>query len=154
MKRNILYITCLFLILLGISCSDTIPVSKETSEKPVLFPDYADVTIPYNIAPLNFKIENPHAEAFAVLKFGEEKIQVKEKGGQFYLPASDWRKLLNRKSDTSKALRKRQRMARLSGILTIRRSGTHGFISGLSLDRTRIRTLESNGYLPTESGRL
>lgn len=53
MKRNILYITCLFLILLGISCSDTIPVSKETSEKPVLFPDYADVTIPYNIAPLN-----------------------------------------------------------------------------------------------------
>lgn len=56
MKRNILYITCLFLILLGISCSDTIPVSKETSEKPVLFPDYADVTIPYNIAPLNFKI--------------------------------------------------------------------------------------------------
>ena len=77
MKRNILYITCLFLILLGISCSDTIPVSKETSEKPVLFPDYADVTIPYNIAPLNFKIENPHAEAFAVLKFGEEKIQVK-----------------------------------------------------------------------------
>ena len=54
MKRNILYITCLFLILLGISCSDTIPVSKETSEKPVLFPDYADVTIPYNIAPLNF----------------------------------------------------------------------------------------------------
>ena len=96
MKRNIRYIIGLCLILLGISCSDTIPVSKETSEKPVLFPDYADVTIPYNIAPLNFKIENPHAEAFAVLRFGEEKIQVKEKGGQFYLPASDWRKLLKR----------------------------------------------------------
>ena len=50
MKRSILYIIGLCLILLGISCSDTIPVSKETSEKPVLFPDYADVTIPYNIA--------------------------------------------------------------------------------------------------------
>ena len=155
MKRNILYITCLFLILLGISCSDTIPVSKETSEKPVLLPDYADVTIPYNIAPLNFKIENPHAEAFAVLKFGEEKIQVKEKGGQFYLPASDWRKLLKRA--TGKAIQVKlyaKDKECLSGILTIRRSGTHGFISGLSLDRTRIRTLESNGYLPTESGRL
>ena len=80
MKRNILYITCLFLILLGISCSDTIPVSKETSEKPVLFPDYADVTIPYNIAPLNFKIENPHAEAFAVLKFGEESTSQGKRG--------------------------------------------------------------------------
>lgn len=72
------------------------PGKQRNLEKPVLFPDYADVTIPYNIAPLNFKIENPHAEAFAVLKFGEEKIQVKEKGGQFYLPASDWRKLLKR----------------------------------------------------------
>ena len=86
MKRNILYITCLFLILLGISCSDTIPVSKETSEKPVLFPDYADVTIPYNIAPLNFKIENPHAEAFAVLKFGEEKIKSRKKGDNSIFP--------------------------------------------------------------------
>ena len=102
MKRNIRYIIGLCLILLGISCSDTIPVSKETSEKPVLFPDYADVTIPYNIAPLNFKIQNPHTEAFVLLKFGEEKIQVKEKGGQFYLPASDWRKLL--KSATGKAI--------------------------------------------------
>ena len=149
MKRNILYITCLFLILLGISCSDTIPVSKETSEKPVLFPDYADVTIPYNIAPLNFKIENPHAEAFAVLKFGEEKIQVKEKGGQFYLPASDWRKLLKRA--TGKAIQVKL-YAKDKEWLAYPEFSL--FISGLSLDRTRIRTLESNGYLPTESGRL
>ena len=110
MKRNILYIIGLYLILLGISCSDTIPVSKETSEKPVLFPYYVDVTIPYNIAPLNFKIQNPHTEAFAILKFGEEKIQVKEKGGQFYLPTSEWEEATekrDRKSDTSKALRKK-----------------------------------------------
>lgn len=86
MKRNIRYIIGLCLILLGISCSDTIPVSKETSEKPVLFPDYADVTIPYNIAPLNFKIQNPHTEAFVLLKFGEEKIQVKEKGDSSIFP--------------------------------------------------------------------
>ena len=57
MKRNILYITCLFLILLGISCSDTIPVSKETSEKPVLFPDYADEIIVFSRAlKTNFKV--------------------------------------------------------------------------------------------------
>lgn len=97
MKRNILYITCLFLILLGISCSDTIPVSKETSEKPVLFPDYADVTIPYNIAPLNFKIENPHAGSLRRTQIRKKKrYKSRKKGGQFYLPASDWRKLLKR----------------------------------------------------------
>ena len=152
MKRNILYITCLFLILLGISCSDTIPVSKETSEKPVLFPDYADVTIPYNIAPLNFKIESLRRT-----QIRRRKDTSQGKRGTILSSRIRLEKIAekgDRKSDTSKALRKRQRMARLSGILTIRRSGTHGFISGLSLDRTRIRTLESNGYLPTESGRL
>lgn len=110
MKRNIRYIIGLCLILLGISCSDTIPVSKETSEKPVLFPDYADVTIPYNIAPLNFKIQNPHTEAFVLLKFGEEKIQVKEKGGTVLSSHIRLEKIVekrDRKSDTSKALRQR-----------------------------------------------
>ena len=157
MKRNILYITCLFLILLGISCSDTIPVSKETSEKPVLFPDYADVTIPYNIAPLNFRDRKSTCGSLRRTQIRRRKDTSQGKRGTILSSRIRLEKIAekgDRKSDTSKALRKRQRMARLSGILTIRRSGTHGFISGLSLDRTRIRTLESNGYLPTESGRL
>ena len=83
MKRNILYITCLFLILLGISCSDTIPVSNETSEKPVLFPDYADVTIPYNIAPLNFKIENPHV---TVSNSEKKRYKSRKKGDNSIFP--------------------------------------------------------------------
>ena len=157
MKRNILYITCLFLILLGISCSDTIPVSKETSEKPVLFPDYADVTIPYNIDSLKFQDRKSTCGSLRRTQIRRRKDTSQGKRGTILSSRIRLEKIAekgDRKSDTSKALRKRQRMARLSGILTIRRSGTHGFISGLSLDRTRIRTLESNGYLPTESGRL
>lgn len=35
-----------------------IPTSKKTSGRNLYyFPDYAEVTIPYNIAPLNFRIE-------------------------------------------------------------------------------------------------
>lgn len=94
MKRHLTYIIGLCLLLLGLSCSDTIPPSKETIEQPVLFPDYADVTIPSNIAPLNFRIQNPHTEAFAVFSIDEKKIQVKEKNGQFRIPASLWKKLL------------------------------------------------------------
>ena len=88
MKKHYLYIICVCFIVLGIfSCSDTVPVSKETSEKPILYPDYADVTIPNNIAPLNFKIQNAHTEAFAVFCFEEVKLQVKEKGGNsIFLP--------------------------------------------------------------------
>lgn len=95
MKRYLTNMIGLCLLLLGLSCSDTIPPSKETTEQPVLFPDYTDVTIPSNIAPLNFKIQNPHTEAFVVFSIGERKIQVKEKNGQFRIPASSWKKLLN-----------------------------------------------------------
>lgn len=86
MKRNILYITCLFLILLGISCSDTIPVSKETSEKPVLFPDYADVTIPYNIAPLNFKIENHMPKPSPYSNSEKKRYKSRKKGDNSIFP--------------------------------------------------------------------
>ena len=97
MKKHYLYIICVCFIVLGIfSCSDTVPVSKETSEKPILYPDYADVTIPNNIAPLNFKIQNTHTEAFAVFCFEEVKLQVKEKKGQFHIPAANWKKLLRK----------------------------------------------------------
>lgn len=86
MKKHYLYIICVCFIVLGIfSCSDTVPVSKETSEKPILYPDYADVTIPNNIAPLNFKIQNAHTEAFAVFCFEEVKLQ-KKRGNSIFLP--------------------------------------------------------------------
>lgn len=103
MKRFTTYIIGLCFILLGLSCSDTIPASKETTEHPVLFPDYAEVTIPYNIAPLNFRIENPHTEAFAVFSLGERKMQVKEKNGQFRIPMPQWKSLL--KDAAGKAVR-------------------------------------------------
>ena len=30
---------------------------SETDKQPVIYPDYTDVTVPYNIAPLNFMAE-------------------------------------------------------------------------------------------------
>ena len=86
MKRNIRYIIGLCLILLGISCSDTIPVSKETSEKPVLFPDYADVTIPYNIAPLNFKIQNRIRKLSSYLNSEKKRYKSRKKGDSSIFP--------------------------------------------------------------------
>lgn len=38
------------------ACSEDWKNGKRLGEKPVLFPDYAQTTIPYNIAPLNFTV--------------------------------------------------------------------------------------------------
>lgn len=66
MKKNII-ITALIFILLG-SCTKqaTLPTQYIESDQPVeIYPDYQGVTIPQNIAPLDFYIDQ-EAEAYAI----------------------------------------------------------------------------------------
>ena len=39
-----------------------------TEEQPLIFPDYTDITCPYNIAPLNFQVMNPGKGCIAEVK--------------------------------------------------------------------------------------
>lgn len=91
MNRNYKYIVLLALFM---SCSDSVQINNKLSEKPVINPDYTDVTVPANIAPLNFSLTTPYEDARAVLSSADQKIEVKAKGGQFVIPASKWKKLL------------------------------------------------------------
>ena len=68
MKRYIHYYTLFFsaAILLLASCAsrpDVPSSSKETKSLPAIFPDYCNVTVPYNIAPLNFMLSADEFEA-------------------------------------------------------------------------------------------
>lgn len=58
-------------------------------------PDYSDITIPPNIAPLNFKIKE-NGEAFFVRFYSESGIEfeVKSGNGKVIIPANKWRKML------------------------------------------------------------
>ena len=85
-------ITCCLVSLMA--CDESIPASRPTDEPARLFPDYAGVTIPVNIAPLNFRLENPHSAAYALLQVGDKRLQVKERKGQFTIPASAWQTLV------------------------------------------------------------
>ena len=85
-------ITCCLVSLMA--CDESIPASRPTDEPARLFPDYAGVTIPVNIAPLNFRLENPHSAAYALLQVGDKQLQVKERKGQFTIPASAWQTLV------------------------------------------------------------
>ncbi|MDR1880411.1 MAG: hypothetical protein LBQ78_05715 [Tannerellaceae bacterium] len=77
-----------------VSCTHRIPEGKEADSLPALFPDYAGVRIPYNIAPLNFALINPSEEAYARFDANGRQLTVKAGGGQFTIPPSAWRKLL------------------------------------------------------------
>lgn len=57
--QNILYGAAASLILLA-SCAQTHENAEQVDHYPNMYPDYADVTIPVNIAPLNFEIRDKH----------------------------------------------------------------------------------------------
>lgn len=91
MNKKALYL-CLLAGLMA--CSGTVQVNKNLDVLPEIFPDYARVTIPVNIAPLNFELKNSCDEARALFTCGSETITVQAKKGSFMIPASKWKNLL------------------------------------------------------------
>jgi len=62
---------------------------------PEIFPDYTDLTIPNNIAPLNFKIMEEGEEFLAILEGGNGKvIRLKDNSKIFQIPANRWKELI------------------------------------------------------------
>lgn len=91
MEKKNLYVLMLAALL---SCSDSVKVGRTLDEAPAIFPDYAGVVIPPNIAPLNFALKDMDTDARAVFSFEGQQFEVKGKKGSFVIPASKWKKLL------------------------------------------------------------
>ncbi|MDB4582961.1 hypothetical protein N9164_07410, partial [Draconibacterium sp.] len=71
-----------------------------TGKQAKIYPDYTELTIPLNIAPLNFQIEEK-GEAFYV-KFKSEKgedYSISSKNGMIQIPERKWKKLLEQNLD-------------------------------------------------------
>ena len=55
MKNIYQFMWGLSVVFCCIACGKVnVRISEELEESPSIFPDYKDVTVPYNIAPLNF----------------------------------------------------------------------------------------------------
>ena len=82
--------------LLGlVACQPSLPHIDEQKEiTPVIYPDYKEVTIPVNVAPLNFGLRDAVADAVAVFAFQEHSISVWLKDSTFQIPLKAWQELL------------------------------------------------------------
>ncbi|MHC1768655.1 MAG: TolB family protein [Verrucomicrobiia bacterium] len=69
--------------------------TMQAAEVPRLFPDYVGVTLPPNIAPLNFKIQEP-AVSYRVQLHSTHgaPISMSSKGPEIRIPAKAWARLL------------------------------------------------------------
>ena len=87
----------LFLIALMISCSKSdVQIAKSLNKEIAIYPDYKDVTIPVNIAPLNFSIADS-SEHCLIIKGEKTQHQVYSDEGLFEIPQKRWKALLKEK---------------------------------------------------------
>ena len=87
----------LVLLVLLVSCTPTPQNVRKNDALPEIYPDYCDVTIPQNIAPLNFLVRG-EVEAVRVVA-GD--ITVNARGNEVTFEEGEWRRLLAGKKDIS-----------------------------------------------------
>jgi hypothetical protein len=100
MRKVNLFISGAFSIIL-FACSQSVPVSgvKEMNVVPNIFPDYNEVTVPKNIAPLNFNINEDGINFQALVHSVKGKsIHLSSKNGKIEFPLGKWKKLLKENS--------------------------------------------------------
>lgn len=98
---NIIFVA--FFLALATSCGRKISVTGSIEGCPEIFPDYAGVTIPSNIAPLNFSFLGEEPATLIVSgKSGERQIRGRE--GLFSFPTRYWRKLMAENAGASISL--------------------------------------------------
>jgi hypothetical protein len=90
----------LLVILLGLislmGCgSGNITVSGQLGEEIAIVPDYKEVTIPYNIAPLNFQVEIQEDACLLIEDAQGKCLQVHAQDGLFDIPLKAWQELLS-----------------------------------------------------------
>ena len=83
----------IFSLLVLVSCSVKVPEKyTEVDSLPVIFPDYTNVTVPSNIAPLTFRID-VEADDY-VTRFTAGGNEVVVEGDEVEISESDWKTLL------------------------------------------------------------
>lgn len=93
----------LFLFILTLfSCSA--PVIRDyqnLNTEPDIYPDYKGVTIPVNIAPLNFRLNEKAKQALLLIEGENKRIEIASSDGKFIISANDWKSVLTKNSGSS-----------------------------------------------------
>lgn len=98
MKKGILILVwSLFCIGLSVSCR---PFAEETvvTDVPPLFPDYVDIAVPYNIAPLNFLLRNDPERVEVRLTGKQAEYTFIGQDGKMQFPEKEWKTLLEKET--------------------------------------------------------
>ena len=89
------YVYIVFALLLLVACNSRVPTDFMASRsKPDIYPDYKDVTIPVNMAPLTFEMSVEADKMVARYTIGDEELIVS--GSTIRPDADDWKQLVEK----------------------------------------------------------
>lgn len=88
--RRLIYILMLVVM---VACGEAPTSYRQCPELPPMHPNYADITIPYNIAPLNFEIDS--VEHIELLIKGERDWMFESRGSTMRFNERKWREMLD-----------------------------------------------------------
>ena len=83
-----------FSLSIFISSCKSLPEGKDVDTFPSIFPDYNGVTIPPNIAPLNFKMNREYEKVCAIFEYQNHQLIRYGSKGKITIPSSAWKTLL------------------------------------------------------------
>ena len=81
-------------VLLSVACASRGLPEEFLEQEPDIFPDYKEVTIPPNVAPLNFSVAEEGLWRLVVEGTGAS-FDVRARHGLFRIPAGKWRRILD-----------------------------------------------------------
>jgi len=97
MIKKLHFFTIALLIALIYSCSTDLSNYSQVDRLPVIFPDYTEIVIPPNIAPLNFVIkEKGDAFIAKISTNGEPPIMIENSSGIIDIDINKWHELLKK----------------------------------------------------------
>jgi hypothetical protein len=93
--KTLLKLILVALTLQFVACSTPeITISRSTGEQVEIFPDYKDIIIPCNIAPMNFNVTGEGNHHLIISGSGEQ-LQVRAENGLFDIPIKEWRRMMD-----------------------------------------------------------
>jgi hypothetical protein len=98
---SLVIVICLILYFIVASKSPTFKNMLECEHLPSIFPDYTQIVIPPNIAPLNFLIKEEHGTKYYIKIYSKsgKAIEISSNKPYVNIPAKKWSKLLKNSRD-------------------------------------------------------
>lgn len=83
-------------ILMLVACVSHPKVTQKIAQLPSIYPDYTDITIPMNIAPLNFLLREDVEAVYVLAECGSQKLEVISGDNSVRFDIDDWKSFLRK----------------------------------------------------------